>query len=636
MAAPAIPRTITARRTDHPPTLDGRLDEAEWALAELATDFVQSDPHEGQPMTERTEVRVLFDDKNLYVGIYCYDSQPSGIVTNDLKYDFDSQETDALGVGIDPLHDHRNVFTFFTNPGGAQRDLQAIGDSTYANLNWDGIWYVGVRIQPDGWSCEYAIPFKTLGLKSHGDHSMGIEFKRRIRRKNEEGYWNLIPRRFSVSRASFYGDILGLDAEVSAGRNFRIKPFATADFTRTESGGTKDDHAKLKVGIDGKHRVSEGLTLDLTYNTDFSQVEVDTQQINLTRFSLFYAEKRDFFLENAGMFQFGDVPSERGTRSEETQLFYSRRIGLSAGGKPLPLRGGARLSGRASHFSLGLLNIQQDELEDELGAIPSNNFTVARVRRDLFARSDVGVIFINRQGGNPDDYNRSYGVDINLQFLHRLKINSYWAGTQSPGAQNKNYETKFSAAWDDGFWLAKAIFADIGENFRPEVGFVPRTGVRNYESNFGTKLRPKGNGFFREFYPHVGIKYFTDRRNTTLTKNQYYGMLILFRDGSTLEASHNPQFDRLLDPFRIRKGVNIPVGDYYFNEFRLDYSSDLSKLLAGSVSFSRGGFYDGRKTSSQFTGILTVKPHFSASASYTYNLVDLKEGRFRADLYALR
>jgi hypothetical protein len=280
----------------------------------------------------------------------------------------------------------------------------------------------------DGWSCEIAIPFKTLRFDAQENQVMGINFKRRIRRKNEDLYWSLVPRRYNGLRVSMAGDLL-LERKISPGRNLQVKPFVTVNLEQMRSGSEESSEFDPQAGIDVKYSLTPGLTMDLTYNTDFSQVEVDAEQINLTRFSLFFPEKRDFFLENGNLFQFGDVPSERGPRrSEETQLFYSRRIGLSSAGQPLSLLGGVRLTGRIGHFALGLMNIHQKET----GETPSNNFTVMRVSHDLLEQSDMGAIFVNRQGGEPGDYNRSYGVDLNLQFLQKLRINSLLATIWKP------------------------------------------------------------------------------------------------------------------------------------------------------------------------------------------------------------
>jgi hypothetical protein len=624
-------KRVTAHWTTSPIQIDGRLEESDWDLAEPVSDFVQVEPREGGDPTERTEVRVLYDQDRLYIGVYLFDSNPDRILINDLRRDFESHEGDVFGVIVDAFHKQRTSFAFFTNGQGAKNDSQGLGDGRYTNMSWNGIWHTASQLQEDGWSSEIVIPFKTLRFEAQENQVMGINFKRRIRRKNEDLYWSLVPRRYNSHRASLSGDLL-LEKRIVPGRNLQIKPFARFNLEHTRLAGEGSTDSDPEAGVDVKYSVTPGLTLDLTYNTDFSQVEVDTEQINLTRFSLFFPEKRDFFLENASLFQFGDVPSERGPRrSEENQLFHSRRIGLSSAGIPLSLLGGARLTGRVGPLAVGLMNIHQGET----GGVASNNFSVMRVSYDLLDNSDVGTIFVNRDGGNPGDYNRTYGVDLNLEFLQKLRINSFVAGTQTPDLEGNNWETKISGQWDDGFLQVRGFFADIGENFNPEVGFVPRHGVRIYQYNLGLRPRPAGDGFIREIHPHANTKYYTDRDNLTLTKDSHFGLQFFFRDRSNFEVSVDPQFERLREPFRLREEVIIPQGDYGYNEIKVNYSSDQSQLFSGSMNLTTGGFFDGDKTSIDIGGNLLLKPNFFARFSYGYNKVDLKEGSFRADLYGL-
>ena len=625
-------KAIAARWTGDTIQIDGELNEPAWHLAEFVSDFVQAEPHEGGEPSEQTEVRVLFDNERLYIGVYLYDSAPDEILINDLRRDFRTVDSDVFGVVIDAFYAQRSSQAFFTNPGGAKQDSEALSDGRHINTSWDGIWYTASKIREDGWSTEIVIPFKTLRFEVRDNQVMGINFKRRIRRKSEDLYWSPVPRRFTIHRVSLAGN-LAFGREVQPGRNLQIKPFVTANHTHTDLGSSSSNDFTADVGGDIKYSLTPGLTLDGTYNTDFSQVEVDTQQINLTRFSLFFPEKREFFLESADLFQFGDIPRERGpSRTEEVQLFYSRRIGLSLEGQPLPLLGGARLSGRIGHFALGLLNIQQEDSEEA----PSNNFTVMRLRYDILENSDIGGIFINRNGGMPGDYNRSYGVDVNLQFVQSLTINSYVARTQSPGAAEEGV-TKFSSQWNDGFLEGRFIFQDIGENFNPEVGFVSRTGVRAYQVNWGLRPRPGGDGFIREFHPHINGKYYTDRENILLTRDWHFGFQVFFRDRSSFEVSTNPQFERLREPFRIREGIIIPIGDYHFSEWlRVQYNSDPSKLLSARINWSEWDFFDGTRTSLNLSSTLLVKPRLEATLNYRHNSVEVGSGGFRADLYGLK
>ena len=292
---------ITAHWTAGPIQIDGRLEESDWDLAEPVSDFVQVEPREGGTPTERTEVRVLFDEDRLYIGVYLYDSSPDRILINDLQRDFQTREGDVFGVIIDAFHNQRTSFAFFTNAEGAKNDSAGLGDGRYTNTSWNGIWYTASQIQEDGWTCEIAIPFRTLRFEAQEEQLMGINFKRRIRRKNEDLYWSLVPRRYNSHRASLSGDLL-LERRITPGRNLQIKPFATFNLEHTRLAGEGSTDGDPEVGVDVKYSLTPGLTLDLTLNTDFSQVEVDTEQINLTRFSLFFPEKRDFFSRTRAFF----------------------------------------------------------------------------------------------------------------------------------------------------------------------------------------------------------------------------------------------------------------------------------------------------------------------------------------------
>jgi len=632
MGAEIEEKVAVATWTEDPIELDGRLDESGWTRAVPIGDFIQAMPREGEPATDPTIVRILFDQENLYFGVYCY-QDPEKIVISSLNRDFTTTDNDVFGVALDIWHDHRNGFVFFIHPGASKEDIQISNDGLEFSREWDGIWEVATQVREDGWTAEIVIPLKTLGYSGQSDAIMGVNFKRRVRHKNEDSHWSHIPPRFRLSRMSLGGVLQGIGG-VESGHNLRVKPFVTTDLTRREVGPLEDDSLDAEVGLDIKYRLSRGLTLDLTYNTDFSQVEVDTQQINLTRFSLFFPEKRDFFLENATLFRMGDIPNERGpgTRNEESQLFYSRRIGLSSNGQALPLLGGARLSGQMDNFSIGLLNIHQEETVES----SSNNFTVARLRRNILARSQIGAIFINREGGNPGDYNRTYGLDVNLLFQQKFTLNTFIAATQTPGLEGENVHTKISGKWDDDYWYTQGLFADIGTNFNPEVGFVPRRGIRNYQYNLGLKPRTEGDQYIREFHPNFNIKYFTDRQNRTLTKSGHYAFEVFFRDGGKFGLNYNTNFERLLLPFRIHPNVTIPPGDFFFNDWGLAYASDGSKLFYGSLQLFRGDFYDGKKTVAEMKGGLAVRPRIVTEVTYEYNSVDVNAGQFQADLYSLR
>ena len=294
-------RRLQAVRATGPVTLDGALDEAAWTTAPVAQNFVQNDPREGQPATFDTEVRVLYDDDSLYFGVFAKDDEPSRLIVNDLKKDYNTDGSDGFRIILDTFHDERNGYQFATNPAGAKWDAQMSNEGRETNANWDGIWDVATRITETGWIAEIRIPFRTLKFNSADAQTWGMNFERKVRRLNEDSFWSPIPRIYDITRVSLAGTVDGLRG-LRPGKNIRVKPYALSSSNTVGRLGTDGD---FDAGLDVKYGVTSGLTWDFTVNTDFSQAEADEQQINLSRFNLFFPEKRDFFLENSGIFLFG-------------------------------------------------------------------------------------------------------------------------------------------------------------------------------------------------------------------------------------------------------------------------------------------------------------------------------------------
>jgi hypothetical protein len=626
-------KVLSVVRTTEPIRLDGVLSERAWQEADVARDFVQAEPYEGSPATEATEVRVLFTEASLYIGILCRDTEPDRILTNSLKEDFSPQDDDSFEIILDTFLDERNGYLFTTNSHGAKRDAQVTDEGREINADWDTVWDVRTQQTSEGWTAEIVIPFKSLSFEENRvEEVWGINFGRRIRRKNEIVYWSPVPRRYEITRLSLAGEMRGMEG-ITRGRNLRLKPYVAADFSRFPA----RDHivTRGKEGLDVKYSITPSLTLDLTGNTDFSQVEVDEQQINLTRFPLFFPEKREFFLENSGIFQFGDVPGERGMRAAETQLFFSRRIGLSDDGEPIPIWGGARLSGQVGQYRLGFLNMQTKETP----AGPGNNFAVARVKRNILANSDIGAIFINRQASEGKDYNRTAGVDGNFRFGQNFTVNGYLAKTFTDGLQDHDLARKVTTQWRDNLVTIQTIFTELQENFNPEVGFTERVGVRTFRSRLELKPRPPRNSLIREFRPHVYPNYQMDEDNRLVTRSFHYGFDTVFHNGSVIEIKHESFFDRLDEPFRIRQippAVTIPRGDYNFNLWGLEMQSDPSRRFFGTLDYRNGSFYTGDRITVVATGTFRANERFAVEGRYTRNNVSLREGSFINNLIASR
>ncbi len=418
-------RTTTATQVATAPVIDGRLDDETWSGLMPLTGFTQREPTEGQPVSQRTEVRLAYDDEALYVGAWMFDEDPSGIVLGQTLRDASLINSDAFVVVLDTYLDRQNGFVFATTPAGIEYDGQIVGERVGRgagsglqqsgsaggfNLNWDGSWEVATTTDGEGWYAEMRIPFSTLRYGSDGAQDWGVNFERKIRRNSEQAMWSPLPRQYNVYRISLAGTVA---LAAPAKRTMTISPYVLADGYKNYEVASPEVAYGRQIGGDAKIGLNQSLTLDLTVNTDFAQAEVDDQQVNLTRFSLFFPEKRAFFLENAGTFAVGTGRS--------AQLFFSRRIGLSDG-QEVPIQGGARLTGKVGDFQIGLLNIQTDEVfkvDDGTGlgveVAPSNNFGVLRAYRELGNRTQLGAIMVSRLNPNDtDDYNLTYGVDGRL------------------------------------------------------------------------------------------------------------------------------------------------------------------------------------------------------------------------------
>jgi len=625
--------------------LDGVLDEPVWERATVADNFTQTEPREGEPASEATEARVAYDRETLYISIVACDQHVRQIIVNELLKDFNTSDGDVVGVVLDTFYDRRNGYEFATNPRGAKWDAQMTNEGREVNANWDGVWSVKTRIIGDGWVVEMAIPFRTLKFREGNQLVWGINFMRRLRRKNEESYWAPIPRMFgSIHYVSRAGVLEGLEG-ISSGSNLRIKPYVVGslrDLSETGSSGHRNYLGD--VGVDLKWGITSGLTLDLSYNTDFSQVEADEQQVNLTRFSLFFPEKREFFLESSGIFRFGTPErmgpgpgaaaggGRQGAVREDMILFFSRRIGLSEAGEPLPLRGGVRLTGRAGPYELGFLNIQQDGVAET----PSTNFTVARIRRNLLANSDIGVMVMNvaRRGGAS---HRIYGGDANFRFFQNLNLSAYLAKGAAPHMRRKNLAGRWALTWRNNFWETRQSYTNIQPHFDNPLGFVPRRGMSKWASFWGAHWRPKAlSRQIREIFPHWQIDYINDASGRLETRLIDYHLPLTLQDGTFLEMGINSSYERLVAPFAIHPRVSIDPGRYRFTEYFFLATTNRSKPLSVTTRLATGPFYDGYRR--QYSGGITLRANYRVTTTFAYtrNNIDLKNGSFNADLFSLR
>ena len=622
-----------AVRTVESPRIDGDLADAVWAQAPVISDFIQSQPLPGAPATERTEVRMLYDDDALYIAVLNWDSDTRNLVVKSLERDFPNQSTrdaDMFSLTLDTFLDRRNSFIYLINPYGAYRDGQTFDDSRTLDFGWNGVMDVRTRILEDHWTIEIEIPWSSLRFTpSEAEQSWGLNMGRRVRRRNEDSYWAPVDRRDPVHRMSKAGTLHGFQG-LQPGRNLSVKPYLLGENVRgaqvpgEAAGSAADGGADLKWGINPE------LTLDLTWRTDFSQVEVDQERVNLTRFPLFFEERRDFFLENSGVFTFGDVTERnyrQGSSLRDFTLFQSRRIGLE-GGLPVPIVAGARLTGGMGGFEVGFLNMQT-EAE---GTAPAQNFTVARLRRNILSGSDVGVLLAHRtptDSGFEERENTSLGVDANLRFGD-LIVGSYWARSDTPGAgagpdggrEGWQDAWKVGVAFRNQRWNTSAQVRQVDEDFTPGVGFIRRTDIRQHFAALGILHRPASIPWLIEFEPYVEFDYTTDLQSRLVSREGVGGISADLRDGGVFGASVTDRFEALDVPFRVGSQVTLPVGNYTFQEGALTYSSNAGRPLSGSVNVGGGSYYTGDRRSVGVNSAWQANHQFALDLSVDYNRLD--------------
>jgi Domain of unknown function (DUF5916)/Carbohydrate family 9 binding domain-like len=635
-----LERRIEAVKISEKIIIDGKLDEAAWANASVAKDFVQSEPREGEPSIELSEVRVLYDGQSIYFGAYLHDSKIKNVVVADLKKDFQGEAGDSFDVVLDTFHDERNGYIFSTNAAGAKFDSQMINEGRENNNNWDGVWYVKTGEVDDGWIAEIAIPFRTFKFRESDVQTWGINFHRNLRsaHRNEDSFWSPIPRIYNLNRVSLAGTLEGLEG-IKPGSNIRFKPYVTSSYAQNKRTGVNKTDSD--VGFDAKYGLTSGLTLDFTYNTDFSQVEADEQQINLTRFSLFFPEKREFFLENSGIFKFGSNRSFEGgggginsrlNSPPDDVFFFSRTIGLSSSNEAVPILGGTRLTGRTGPFEIGVLNVQQRGYMDS----EATNFTVGRLKRNILANSDIGVMVMDKEVANSLNFNRIVGTDANLRFGQYTTVNAFVAKASLPGVTSDNMEGNLAFNYQDRRWHASSGYTFIQNDFINEMGYTPRRGIRKYESVFGRYFRPQ-NSAIRLFQPHMELDYFEDEQGHLDSKYVSFHFPITWQNGAQIQMGKNATVEALKKSFTLNNGKNnVPAGIYDDPEYFFFYRPDQSRRLAPSFRWGIGPFYTGYKHTYTFAQAVRVSNKFNGSVNFTHNNISLADGHYKTNLVSTR
>ena len=564
------------------PVIDGNvLEDLVWARVKSFGDLRQLQPHSGEQASEKTDIRIGYTATTFYLSVVCYDANPKGLIISDARRDAPLDNTDAFLFILDTYHDSQNGFVFGTNSAGVEYDAQVDneGQGNFSNnrqqggvvggynLNWDASWTVKSLVGEFGWSAEFAIPLRTLRFASGKDVVWGVNFQRNIRKTNEIAYWAPLPIQFDIKRLSLAGDLRGLNLQ-SPG-NLKVIPYVLGQVSKDYTANPSKTKFTPEIGGDVKFSVTPSITLDMTYNTDFAQVEVDEQQVNLDRFNLFFPEKRPFFLENAGLFSVGSAG--------EVDLFFSRRIGIGSSGNIVPIIGGARLSGKAKNTNLGILSMFTDDVE--AAKIQKNNFTVARINQQFGARSSLGGLLVNRKGlGDlPEDKNGTFALDGKLGLGKKAQLSGYIAKTSTPGVTKSTHSFRFQSQYEWNGWILNAAYTEVGEGFNPEVGFLLREDFRKPEALIYKAIRMNNKLGLLEIRPHTSWRSYWDFQGQLVTSFLHVDNHWEFTSGTEIHTGINFTSEGVYKSFDISKGVTVPVGMYNHKEAQIVFFTNQSK-----------------------------------------------------------
>ncbi len=643
--------SATAVAVEAAPALDGDvLDDPVWQAIEPVSGTTQTRPFAGEPGTERTDVRFAFTEDTLFIGVVCHDREPGSIIVSDSRRDADLDDMDSFQIIFDTFRDGRNGFVFGTNPAGSEFDGQVreggsglysgmsgggrfrSGQTTGFNLNWDGAWNVATQVGDFGWSAEFAIPFRTLRYPAAEVQAWGMNFQRNIARHTEVAFWAALDRNFDLDRVIDAGTLSGVEPPPQ--RNLKIIPYVLGTSREPPDAGSDTD-SDADGGIDLKYSVTPSLTLDVTWNTDFAQVEVDEQQVNLDRFNLFFPEKRPFFLENAGLFSVGS--GSRGSRaSARVDLFFSRRIGIGPAGELIPINYGGRLSGKAGQYNVGLLHMQTETT----GGIPGNSYAVGRVSRELGERSSIGGIVVSREGvgslAASGDTNRTYAVDGKWGIGEHHTIESFVAQTDTPGLVGDDSAMQVSYNLGKPAWRGTLSYAEARENFNPEVGFLSRTSFRNF-SAFGMRtIRPKDLFAFHELRPHISYSEVRDFDGFKETHYLHVDNHWEWRNGFEVHTGVNFTEEGVKDAFEVVDGIGIAPGRYGHHEFQTVVRTNDARAFSFSLRNITGGFFGGDLSSTSLTLQARRGERLTSELSWGHNDGSVASGDFEVNLGTLR
>ena len=628
--------TLRAFRLSAPITVDGVLDDPVYEQVPAAGGFLQQEPDEGAPASEATRVWVLYDAENLYIAADL--EHPGPLMAGEMRRDhMNIGWNDSLLVILDTFYDRRNGFLFHTNPLGALYDAQ-VTDERNRNSDWNTVWWVKSRILEGGWTTEIRIPFRSLRYPAGGDQLWGINFQRNIKHRNEKVFFTPTPQAYNrngLLRLSNAATLVGLEAPAGS-RRMELKPYAIGSQTDAP---LRDINSEWSgdFGADFKFGVTEGITADVTWNTDFAQVEDDETQVNLSRFSLFYPEKREFFLEGQGVFDFGGRQPQLFRGPTDMPIpFFSRSIGIS-GGSAVPILGGARLHGRAGAYQMGLMNIQTGAVADL--DVTSTNFSAFRIKRDIFARSNIGVIATHRNvGADGTGANSLYGVDGNFNPTEHIRVNTFYMATREPGVETGHRAASYMGQfrYDTDLIDVSAERMYLGEDFNPGMGFVRRRDFTKNGGSFTFAPRPRGIDRIRQFEFKVDANRY-DRPDSNLETLEYnFEGRAIFESSDRLVVTHNVTEEHLLEGFGLSSEVGVPAGSYRFARSGLRFWLGTHRAVSGYVRYEFGDFFGGTRREVSYWGRAEVNRRFSMEPNISLNWIEVPEGEVQAQVTRLR
>jgi len=627
---------------ENDPIIDGNvINDKIWNSIFPITSMTQVTPNFGEPSSEKTEIRLAYTDRNLYISVVGFDSDPSKIVVSDSKRDADLNDEDSFLFILDTYNDFQNGFLFGTNSDGMQYDAQidneGIGNFNPnsrqkggtlggTNVNWDASWEVKTIKGDFGWSAEFSIPLSSLRFLPGENKTWGLNFQRNISKNSETSFWASLPLGFDIKRVSISGKLKGLD--LKSPKNLKIIPYTIGNASYQKLDNQTDVSVDLDAGFDIKYSLTPGLTLDLTYNTDFAQVEVDEQQVNLDRFNLFFPEKRAFFLENAGQFSVGSPG--------EVDLFFSRRIGIGDEGQVVPIKGGGRISGKIGQTNVGILNMVTDEISDQ--SIYENNFSVARVNHDFNnSRSSLGVVYVgkNEMGDSNKHYNNVYAIDGKLGLGKKADITGFFSKSDSPGIDSSDHSFKLIANYNWDGWRINAGYTEVGEGFNPEVGFLMRSAFKKPEFIVFKQIRLKDFGPLLEVRPHIAHRSYFDFQDRLVSSWTHIDNHWVWPSGFEIHTGVNITSEGVFDAFKI-SDVEIPSGEYYHNELQLYIKSNPNTALSFTSRTVIGGYYGGDRFLFSNNIKYRIGNKFNSTLNLDYTKLNLENGDINALISGLR